>query len=243
MTEAQAPMPSSPIPAPPPRPEEDPADHTRPILDQLLRSPSALLARIDGPQAGQALFSLFAIALCGLGVYGLVVGSFSGGVQWWAAPAKLVLGTFLCAAICFPSLFIFVSQSGAQTRARHVLAMLLGMLASTALLLAGFAPVAWIFSQSSTTVSLLAPLHYLVWFVSLLASVRVLGAGLRLWQARRGALTGLWIAVFVLCCLQMSTTLRPILGSSERLFDPQRKFFLLHWGQTVGHDLGMDEQR
>src|SRR5688572_22465066 len=102
MTEADAPMPSSPIHAPPPRLEEDPADHARPILDQLLRNPSALLARIDGPAPGAALFGLFVIALLGLGVYGLVVGSFSGGTQWWAAPAKLVLGMFLCAAICFP---------------------------------------------------------------------------------------------------------------------------------------------
>jgi len=248
MNDAQA----LPPPVPPPVPqsvpqsspaEDDPRELERPILDQLLRSPSALLARLDGPQATSALMSLAMLAFVGFALYGLVVGSFSGGVQWWAAPAKIVLGSFLCGAICFPSLFIFVSQSGAQTRARHVLGMLLGVLASTALLLAGFAPVAWIFTQSSTTVSLLAPLHYLVWFVSLIASVRFLKAGLQLWKARRGALTGLWITVFVLCCLQMSVTLRPILGSAEKVFDPQRKFFLLHWGQTVAKDLGLEEGR
>ncbi len=234
------------LPLPVPQPshaEDDPRELGRPILDQLLRSPGALLARIDGPQAASALVSLALLAFAGLAVYGIVVGSFSGGAQWWAAPAKLVLGSFLCAAICFPSLFIFVSQSGAQTRVRHVLGMLLGMLASTALLLAGFAPVAWIFTQSSTTVSLLAPLHYLVWAVSLFASVRFLKAGLLRWQARRGARTGLWITIFVLCCLQMSVTLRPILGSADRVFDPQRKFFLLHWGQVVARDLGLEERR
>lgn len=234
------------VPPPPPQAnlvEDDPRELARPILDQLLRNPSALLARLDGPDAGRTLAALAGFALAGLSAYGLVVGSFSGGTQWWAAPAKIALGSFLCGAICFPSLFIFVSQSGAQTRARHVLGMLLGVLASTALLLAGFAPVAWIFTQSSTTVSLLAPLHYLVWAVSLLASLRFLKAGLRRWQARRGALTGLWAAVFVLCCLQMSVTLRPILGSAERVFDPQRKFFLLHWGEVVARDLGLREDR
>jgi drug/metabolite transporter (DMT)-like permease len=230
-------------PPPPARPDEDPADLARPLFDQLLRSPGALLARLDGTGAGSALAGLAGIAFAGHLAYGLVVGSFSGGEQWWAAPLKVSLGSFLCAAICFPSLFILVSQSGAQTRARHVLGMLLGVLASTGLLLAGFAPVAWIFSQSSTTVSLLAPLHYLVWFVSLLASLRFLKAGLKRWQARRGALTGLWVAVFVLTCLQMTATLRPILGSAEKVFDPQRKFFLLHWGQTVAKDLGLDEGR
>jgi hypothetical protein len=231
------------VPTPAPQPEPDALELSRPLFDQLLRSPAALLARLDGPAPAGVLASLAAIAFAGLALYGLVVGSFSGGVQWWAAPLKIVLGSFLCCAFCFPSLFIFVSQSGAQTGARHVLGMLLGVLASTALLLAGFAPVAWIFSQSSTTVSLLAPLHYLVWLVSLLASARFLKAGLQRWQARRGALTGLWLAVFVLCCLQMTATLRPILGSSERILDPQRKFFLLHWGETLAKDLGLEEDR
>jgi hypothetical protein len=232
-----------PPPAPAPRLDDDPADLARPLLDQLLRNPGALLARLDGPQARRCLASLALIALAGHAAYGVVVGSFSGGAQWWAAPLKISLGSFLCGAICFPSLYIFVSQSAAETRARHVLGMLLGMLASTAVLLAGFAPVAWIFSQSSRTVSLLAPLHYLVWFVSLLASKRFLEAGLRRWHARRGALTGLWLAIFVVTCLQMTTTLRPILGSKEQVFDPERKLFLLHWGQTIAWETGEAESR
>ena|SRR5689334_8131349 len=223
--------------------DESPADHARPLLDQLLRSPGALLARLERPDAGRCLFLLALIAFVGHAAYGLVVGSFSGGAQWWAAPLKITLGTFLCGAICFPSLYIFVSQSAAETHTRHVLGMLLGMLASTGVLLAGFAPVAWIFSQSSNTVSLLAPLHYLVWFVSLVASVRFLKAGLRRWNAKRGALTGLWLVIFVVTCLQMTTSLRPILGSKERLFDPERKLFLLHWGQTVFWEAGWNEPR
>ena len=47
----------------------------------------------------------------------------------------------------------------------------------------------------------------------------------------------LWMMIFVVTCLQMTTTLRPILGSSERLFDPQRKLFLVHWGQTISHEV------
>lgn len=223
--------------------DESPADHARPLFDQLLRSPDALLARLERADAGRCLFLLALIAFAGHAAYGLVVGSFSGGVQWWAAPLKITLGTFLCGAICFPSLYIFVSQSAAETHARHVLGMLLGMLASTGVLLAGFAPVAWIFSQSSSTVSLLAPLHYLVWFVSLVASVRFLKAGLKRWNAKRGALTGLWLVIFVVTCLQMTTSLRPILGTKERLFDPERKLFLLHWGQTVFWEAGWNEER
>lgn len=222
-------------PAPP-----DPAalerDRQRSLFDQVLRSPDALLERLDGDGARRALWALFWIACAGHLAYGLVVGSFSGHEQWWAAPVKIVGGTFLCAAICFPSFYIFVSLSGAEVRARHVVGMLLGALASTGIFLAGFAPVAWVFSQSSTTVSLLAPIHMLVWLVSLLASQRMFGVGLKRWRARRGALIGLWLTILIVTCLQMMTTLRPILGRSALFHDPQHKFFLQHWGETLRAD-------
>jgi len=240
MTDQQAP---SPIPPAAPRPVDDPAELARPLLDQLLRSPGVLLGRLDGPDAGRCLRSLALVALVGHAAYGLVVGSFSGGAQWWAAPLKIALGSFLCGAICFPSLYILVSQSGADTRARHVLGMLFGMLASTGVLLGGFAPVAWIFSQSSNSVALLAPLHYLVWLVSLLASARFFTAGLQRWRAKRAALTLLWLGVFVVTCLQMTTTLRPILGTKERFLDPERKLFLLHWGQVIQDEVREAERR
>lgn len=224
----------------PKRPPPDPArlerDRQRTLLDQLLRSPDALFERLDDERARPAMWALLFVTLAGFAAYGLVVGSFSGGEQWWAAPLKIVTGTAVCGAICFPSLYIFVSLSGAEVRTHHVLGMLLGALASTAVFLAGFAPVAWVFSQSSTTVSLLAPIHMLVWLVSLLASARVFGVGLKRWQARRGALIGLWVTILIVTSLQMMTTLRPILGHSTRLVDPTRKFFLQHWGETIEAD-------
>jgi hypothetical protein len=177
------------------------------------------------------------IALMGFAIYGVVMGSFSGGAQWWAAPAKVLMGAALCAGICFPSLYIFVSLSGAAARATQVLGMLLGALASTAVLLLGFAPVAWVFSQSSSTVSLIAPIHMIVWLVSFLASQRILSAGLRVWSGKRSATVGLWAFVFLITSMQMMTALRPLLGpaSGFRLHD-ERKFFLVHWAETMEAD-------
>jgi hypothetical protein len=85
--------------------------------------------------------------------------------------------------------------------------------------LAGFAPVAWIFSQSSTPVSFIGPIHLLVWLLSMLASQRVLNAGLKHWQGRRNGLTGVWFFVLIVTSLQMATTLRPIVGSGAKLFE------------------------
>lgn len=221
-------------PAPPP---QEPARPPRTALDQVLRAPEILLARLDGPGSLALLVSLGVIAFAGFAIYGVVMGSFSGGAQWWAAPVKVLIGAALCAGICFPSLYIFVSLGGADARAAQVLGMLLGALASTAVLLLGFAPVAWIFSQSSSTVSLIAPIHLLVWLISFLASQRILSAGLRVWRGRRSATVGVWAFVFLITSMQMMTALRPLLGPADGLrLHGERKFFLVHWAETLEED-------
>jgi len=225
---------ASQIPAPPPLGE------TRQVssnpLDRLIRSPDLLLAELDGPGATRLLAMLAMTAIGGHLAYGLVVGSFSGGVQWWAAPSKIVLGTALCGAICYPSLYIFATLAGAEVRAKHVLGLLLGMLALTAVFLVGFAPVAWVFSQSSTLVFFIGAIHLLVWGLSILVSIRVLQSSLKRWRAKHPELTLIWILVFILTCCQMMTTLRPLVGSSERLLDPEKRFFLQNYVETIEAD-------
>ncbi len=211
-------------------------DRARAPLDQLLRRPEVLLERLDGPRAGRTLALLSVTLIAGYSAYGLVLASFSGGAQWWAAPAKLALGTVLAGALCLPSLFLFLILAGGEVQLRHVLGAWLGLCASTAIFLAGFGPVAWIFTQSSTLLAPLAVIHLLLWSASLVASQRVLRAGIRLWGARHGAWIAAWFAIFVLTSLQMSTTLRPLLGTGEQFFDPTRKFFLVHWAESIHPD-------
>jgi hypothetical protein len=43
----------------------------------------------------------------------------------------------------------------------------------------------------------------------------------------------LWGFIFVVVCLQMMTTLRPIVGRSDRFLPGAKKFFLAHWLETV----------
>jgi hypothetical protein len=231
------PIPGQP-PLPPPRDplevaEELARDRARAPLDLLLRRPEVLLERLDGPRAGTTLWILLSVAVIGHAAYGLVVASFAGGEQWWAAPIKVTLGTLLAAGICFPSLYIFAVLSGADIRAQQVVGLCLAVTASTAIFLAGFGPVAWIFTQSSNSVALLAPIHLILWVISLIVSKRILNAGLSHWKARRSALFGLWITIFLVTGLQMMTTLRPMIGPSHGFFDPSRKFFLEHWGETL----------
>ncbi|MEZ5305225.1 MAG: hypothetical protein R3F11_31970 [Verrucomicrobiales bacterium] len=88
----------------------------------LLRDPVALLNWLKGgaPLAGK----LAAVALAGFALFGVVVGLFSLGDQLWAAPVKVVAGTFFAALICLPSLYIFAALAGAEAKPGALLAAL-----------------------------------------------------------------------------------------------------------------------
>ena len=42
----------------------------------------------------------------------------------------------------------------------------------------------------------------------------------------------IWIGIFLLVTLQMSTSLRPLIGRSDSLFTSEKLFFLEHWGDS-----------
>src|SRR6185295_15129245 len=146
---------------PPALPLENPVRPGANLVDLLLRNPDALLARFDGPHGQRTLAALAVIALGGHLIYGLVIASFAGDMQWWASPLKVLLGITMSGAICFPSLYIIVCLSGASASAVQVAGILLSLLALCGVFLAGFGPVAWVFSQSSNLVSFIAAIHVL----------------------------------------------------------------------------------
>src|SRR6266496_752904 len=90
---------------------DDPADCEpvpNPIaaIDAILRHPRRVMFRLRQPGSGKVIAAMLLVTLlCSL-VYGVIVGSFSGGAQWWAAPVKVAGGLLVSALICLPSLYI-----------------------------------------------------------------------------------------------------------------------------------------
>ena len=97
------------------------------------------------------------------------------------------------------------------------------------LLLIGFAPVAWLFSQSTESVTGMAALHLIFWGVATAFALRFLKAGYSRFQSRSTAGLYVWIIIFLLVMLQMTTALRPIVGTADTFLPKQKKFFLGHW--------------
>lgn len=216
----------------------DPADR-EPVLnpitavEAILRQPRRVMYQLRQPGAGKLISSmLFVAVLCSL-VYGLIVGSFSGGVQWWAAPLKISLGLVIAAVICLPSLYIFGCLSGAQARLSEIFGMVTGLLMLMTILLIGFAPVAWLFSQSTESIVWMGVLHLVFFAVAAGFGLRFLDAAFSHAQARSPVGLRTWVIIFVLVLLQMSTALRPLLGTSDDFLPKDKKFFLSHWGDCI----------
>ena len=130
---------------------------------------------------------------------------------------------------CLPSLYIAAALQGRDLHLGQTAAGLFGALALSGILLVGFAPAAWLFSVSTKSVVFMGTLHLFVWAIGIAAGLRLLR--LMLGNGRSGLRGHLavWCLVFVLVCLQMSTTLRPLVGSSDRFWNPEKKFFVAHW--------------
>jgi len=223
--------------APPPlgsNPEELEAIHN-PItaIEAILRQPRRVMYQLRQPGSGRLMGAMLLVAvLCSL-IYGAVIGSFSMGEQLWAAPAKVAGGLLVAGVICLPSLYIFTCLSGSQARLVEICGLVVGLLMLMTILLIGFAPVAWLFSQSTDSVTWMGVLHLLFWFVSTYFGLRFLENGFSHSQARSTAGLNTWIIIFLLVVVQMTTALRPIVGKADTFLPQEKKFFVTHWGDCL----------
>ena len=204
-------------------------------IEALLRQPRRVLFQLRQPGAGWLVLAMLVIGvLCSL-VYGFVAGTFSGGTQLWAAPVKIAGGLLFSALICLPSLYIFSCLSGVQARLVEIAGLIAGLVALLSVLLVGFAPVAWVFSQSTESLPAMGALHIAFGLVACFFGLRFLSAGFEHYSAHGSAGLNFWVIIFLLVVLQMTTALRPIIGQAETFLPPptEKKFFLTHWADCM----------
>jgi len=202
-------------------------------IEAILRQPRRLMFQLRGNGGGKLIgILLFGMLLCSL-IYGVVVGTFSMGTQLWAAPIKIAGGLFLSGAICLPSLYIFACISGSRAGLRELCGLVAGLLMLSSVLLIGFAPVAWLFSQSTESVAWMGALHLLFWFIATCFGLRFLVEGFSHSQPRSRTGPSTWILMFMLVAVQMTAALRPIVGNANSFLPTEKKLFLTHWGDCL----------
>ena len=206
------------------------------LFEALLRRPHALIPRLAEPDHG-ATGKFAMMALISILLFGFVLGCFAKHAQLWAAPAKITAGLVFSGLICFPSLYIFATLAGARVAISQLAACLAGALALAGLLLLGFAPAVWIFAESTDSFGFMGTLAIGSWIIAVFFALRFLKSVIfATGGTQKGPLT-IWSSVFLLVTLQMTTSLRPILGRSELLLTQEKKFFLQHWFETMDKSL------
>ncbi|MFT5123539.1 MAG: hypothetical protein ACI9TH_001481 [Kiritimatiellia bacterium] len=207
------------------------------LLEAVLKTPKRLFTEIlNGDLKAVSVGTLVLTVACLL-VYGLITGCFSMGTQLWASPLKIALGTLISAFICLPSLYIFACLAQVEVRISEVVAFLLAMLSLVSIILLGLAPVLFVFTVSTESVIFMGIMHLLFWGIGIVFGIRFLVAMFRYLRGRSFGYLTLWTFIFTLVLLQMSTTLRPIIGESDHFLSREKRFFLVHWtNQISGKD-------
>lgn len=205
------------------------------LISKLLRKPLSIFHTLESKEGFWKIpVTLLLIAVVCLTVFGLVVGTFSWGDQIWAAPLKIVSGLMFSALICLPSLYIFTCIGGLEAKFSTVVGMLCSIVALSGLLLVGFAPVVWLFSVSSTSSVFIGFMLLALWMICVgFGFTLIFRAGKAMGMTNTGHLL-VWCMIFLLVTVQMTTTLRPIVGESDALFNfSEKKFFLQYWSEQL----------
>ncbi len=226
-TTATPPLPEAPLPE---------TLDLKTLFEALLRRPQTLVARLAEPKHG-ATGRFAGMTLVSMLLFGLVLGCFAKHEQLWAAPAKITAGLVFAGLICFPSLYIFATLAGARVTISQLAACLAGALALAGLLLLGFAPAVWIFAESTDSLGFMGVLAIGTWVIAITFAFKFLKSAIFATGGTQKGPMVIWSAVFLLVTLQMTTSLRPILGRSDLMLTQEKKFFLQHWGETFGSSL------
>jgi hypothetical protein len=206
------------------------------LFEALLRRPHALVARLaEANHGATGRFGL--MALISILLFGFVLGCFAKHEQLWASPLKITAGLLFSGVICFPSLYIFSTLAGAKVGISQLAACLAGALALSGLLLLGFAPAVWIFAESTDSLGFMGSLGIGAWVIAAYFALKFLKSVIFATGGTQKGPIFVWSVVFLLVTLQMTTSLRPILGRSDVLLTQEKKFFLQHWADTFDTSL------
>jgi hypothetical protein len=134
-------------------------------------------------------------------------------------------------------LYIFSTLAGARVTLGQLAACLAGALALAGMLLLGFAPAVWIFAESTDSFGFMGALGIGAWVIAAIFALRFLKSVVFATGGTQKGPLVVWSGVFLLVTLQMTTSLRPILGRSEIFLTQEKKFFLQHWGEQFGRSL------
>ncbi len=219
---------------PPPLPSEEQSDGTSNFVTDLLKNPVRVAQTIALDQEGllKSSLGLLAVALICHAIFGAAIGLFAG---WHVAlidAVKAPLIALFSLFLCFPSLYVFSCVAGSPLSLLQTLALGCSCQAMVGLLLIGLAPVGWLFAVSTASLPFIVILSFAIWLVAIIFADRYVGKlkAVSLFSNQAGIKT--WFVILVIVSLQMTTCMRPLLGTSgtgKGVLAGGKMFFLEHF--------------
>jgi hypothetical protein len=200
-------------------------------IGMLLKSPKSYARMVAEDRVDLQPSLVLAVTSFGFySLYGLAMGCFAGGNSLWQGALKVpmvLMGTF---AVSAPCLYLLLCFAGLMVSGRQVVALLAGVAGLSSVVLLGFAPLAWLFGVSTSSVRFMVLFHTVVWCLSLACGGRLLLESLRGGQRERKSAMA-WGVIALIVCAQMATYYRPMLGVTltKNFREPTRTFFLQHF--------------
>jgi hypothetical protein len=158
-------------------------------------------------------------------LYGAAAGAFASPAQAVSSALKLpflFLGTLV---ICFPGFFVIQVLVGSRLRLSQVLALVLGALSLSAILLAAVVPITAFFLLTGANYYFLTLLHVLIVLGSGLVGMAALHDGLAFACEKRGVypkkamtIMKVWAVLFAFVGIQLAWNLQPFVGDRGQPF-------------------------
>lgn len=212
-----------------------PPDNLNPLAG-LLKAPAWTIQQIESDRnLWPWIIQLLGWGLIFHALYGLAMALFGGWGVACITIIKVPLIALCSLALCLPSFYILLCVGGMQITLVQALTLASGVLAMTGLMLLGLAPVAWLFSVSTTSVGFVTILNLVLWFIALMIARRFLS--FLQGSKKMGYTSGIswWIVIYLIVSLQMATTMRPLLTKpvTGDWWSAEKKAFIVHFFDTL----------
>ncbi len=194
------------------------------FLDYILRAQTALFEQIHTQQGLGRIIASMSV-LCGLlsGIYGLTMGLEHSLLQSLSSAIKLPILFMFTAIICIPSLYTFNVLLGQKFQIFQTVALMMMTLATTSILLASLAPIAFFFGLTTHNYYFLLLMHVAIFGLCGVYGVQYLYRGcsylaFRMKQPLNNLLLRIWIVMYALVGMQLGWRLRPFIANTGTPF-------------------------
>jgi len=209
-------------------PVASPAAHsgTRTFLTQILSERDEFFGEVVTGEGVRTKLAHALGTLVGLSaLYGAAAGAYAGAAQSLSAAIKLPLLFLGTLAICFPGFFVIQVLVGSRLKLSQVLALVLGALSLSAILLAAVVPITLFFLFTGANYHFLMLLHVLIVLGAGLLGMVALHDGLAFACEKRGVyprkamtIMKVWAVLFAFVGIQMGWNLQPFVGDRGQPF-------------------------